>query len=193
MARRPSMESMSAIDWDFIARLEGRRLKGYVPSKSSGVTVATGVDLGQRAARDIARFDLPEALTAKLSPYAGATGPAAEALLRRRPLRLTRAEASALDRAVRADILGKLRANYNAARRRLGLAGRFADIIPAARTVIASVAFQYGPGLGRRTPKFWACVTTEDWPGTIAELRAFGDRYPTRRNKEADLLASAIA
>ena len=28
----------------------------------------------------------------------------------------------------------------------------------------------------------------QDWDAAVAELRDFGDRYPTRRNKEADLL-----
>ncbi len=41
-----------AIDWDFISSLEGdQRLAGYVPAadvSESGVTIATGVDLGQR-------------------------------------------------------------------------------------------------------------------------------------------------
>ncbi|MCZ6804491.1 MAG: pesticin C-terminus-like muramidase [Proteobacteria bacterium] len=57
------------------------------------------------------------------------------------------------------------------------------------QTVVASVAFQYGD-LESRTPNYWQQVTTGDWPAALYNLRNFGDRYPTRRNKEADLLES---
>jgi hypothetical protein len=56
------------------------------------------------------------------------------------------------------------------------------------QTVVASVAFQYGD-LSLRTPNFWQQVTTENWQAALANLQDFGDKYPTRRNKEADLLA----
>ena len=58
--------------------------------------------------------------------------------------------------------------------------------------MIASVSFQYGVALNRRTPNFWWQITNGDWDGALANLRNFGDRYDTRRNKEADLLAPTI-
>ena len=57
------------------------------------------------------------------------------------------------------------------------------------QTVVASVAFQYG-NLRMRTPNFWHQVTSGDWQGAYENLRHFGDKYATRRNKEADLLES---
>jgi GH24 family phage-related lysozyme (muramidase) len=57
--------------------------------------------------------------------------------------------------------------------------------------VVASVAFQYGD-LSRRTPNFWRQVTSGDWDAALNNLRHFGDKYPTRRNKEADLLAKDL-
>ena len=62
----------------------------------------------------------------------------------------------------------------------------FGQLTDAQKTVITSVLFQYGSP--RRTPNFWRKVTNQDWAGAEAELRNFGDKYPTRRNKEADLL-----
>ena len=45
---------MSNIDWDFILEQEGFRLKGYVPdakNSKSGVTIASGFDLGASQSR----------------------------------------------------------------------------------------------------------------------------------------------
>jgi GH24 family phage-related lysozyme (muramidase) len=67
----------------------------------------------------------------------------------------------------------------------------FSQLPPEAQTVIASVSFQYGD-LATRTPTFWGHVTNERWQKAVDELRNFGDRYPTRRGKEADLLQGAI-
>ena len=52
---------MSNIDWDFITEQEGGRiLKGYLPDKKSksGVTIATGFDLGQRNESDLQGLSL---------------------------------------------------------------------------------------------------------------------------------------
>jgi len=63
------------IDYGFLsAREGGSRTIGYVPAASasrSGVTIATGFDLGQRGEDDLARLGLPSALIAKLKPYLG--------------------------------------------------------------------------------------------------------------------------
>ena len=47
----------------------GQKLDGYVPrAGKSGVTVGTGVDLGQRDADDIRKLDIPPELAEKLVP-----------------------------------------------------------------------------------------------------------------------------
>ena len=67
---------MSNIDWDFIAEQEGsRKLKGYVPNaggSKSGVTIATGFDLGARNLSDLS--GLPQAIIDKLTPFLGIKG-----------------------------------------------------------------------------------------------------------------------
>lgn len=65
---------------------------------------------------------------------------------------------------------------------------RFEDLPAEAQTVIASVSFQYGVGLSVATPKFWKAVVSQDWKEVSKLLKAFGDVYKTRRNKEAALI-----
>ena len=74
---RPSCDlyGVMAIDWDFISSLEGgQHLAGYVPAadvSESGVTIATGIDLGQRTEGSIDALAIPDQLKTKLKPYAG--------------------------------------------------------------------------------------------------------------------------
>ena len=175
------------IDWAFIGSLEGQSvLDGYVPDPNgsqSGVTVATGVDLGQMDKEALRALELPIALARKLAPYVGLKGAMATMALASMPLSLTPDEAATLDGAARYPDTHGLIERYGEA--------AWARLPDAAQTVLASVAFQYGPGLAARCPRFWAAACKQDWPDVIAELRAFGDRYPTRRSKEADYLESA--
>ena len=180
-----------AVDFDFIHRLEGRRaLKGYVPEpeiSDSGVTIASGVDLGQRDKQSLQRLDITEHLRAKLRPYLGMRKQEAVAFLEHNPLEITEEEAEELDAAVKRLMMGSLISKFDAAS-----PVPFEQLEPQKQTVIASVAFQYGTGLDARTPNFWKQVTTGNWTGALANLRNFGDDYRTRRKTEGDLLAETI-
>lgn len=188
---------MASVDFDFISELEGNRvLEGYVPApdvSQSGVTVATGIDLGQFDSDTLRAMGVSVALVDKLSPYFGLKKQDAVDALADAPLRLTADEARELDACVKGSFLRDLERRYDGACRACGSNLEFTALSPEQQTVIASVAFQYGVGLDRRTPNFWNQVTTGDWDGALANLRNFGDAYDTRRNKEADLLASALA
>lgn len=183
------------IDFAFIGRFEGFSLVGYVPRDhagavegNSGVTVATGVDLGSMNPARLDALSIPDDLKAVLRPYLGAKGEMAVRLVESIALTLTKDEAEALDAAVLAPFIAALRTLYN--RYVLpGLRG-WNDLSDRRQTVIASVGWQYGD-LPERCPKFWLACVHQDWPAAVAELRSFGDRYPTRRNAEADLLASS--
>ena len=180
-----------AVDTGFIGRQEGFRLDAYVPDplfSMSGVTVGTGVDVGQRSVVDIQALDIPETLKQKLIPYAGLTGQIAVNFLAIRPLRLTEEEAYALDRAVAQDIFGDVAALYDAD----ATGDSFLELPLEARTAIGDVAYQYGPNLEQRLPNFWGDVTQGRWNEATQTLRDFGDRYPARRNEEANLLEQAI-
>lgn len=182
------------VNFAFIGSLEGRRLVGYVPRGSdgeieghSGVTVATGVDLGQdHHGGYIDGLPISPALRAKLDPYMGFTGEDAADYLTQHPLILTEAEVDTLDAAVQGAHVEMLADRYDAAVGPVGLLP-FDKIPDEAQTVICSVAFQYGD-LARKCPQFWRAACSQDWAAVIGELKDFGDKYPSRRKKEADHL-----
>ena len=176
------------IDWDFIGQLEGHVLVGYVPNpetSNSGVTIASGVDLGQMQASQLA--SLSPDLQALLAPYLGLKKQAAVAALAATPLTVTAAQADALDALARGGALTFIQQLYD----RATAAGTFNALPEQAQTVIASVSFQYG-NLAVRCPRFWGTCVAENWAAAVHELQNFGDAYLTRRNKEAAYLAPLI-
>jgi len=179
------------IDWEFIAAREGgNQLDAYVPEPTkskSGVTVATGVDIGQRSADDIERLNIPTELQKKLKPYAQHKGTDAENFLAKNPLQLTQDEANCLNKAVKESATSNLISSYNAASKKI----KFEELPLEAQTVIASVAFHYG-NLKTKAPKFWNAVIQQNWNGADNELRNFGDNYKSRRLVEAELLKSTL-
>lgn len=177
------------IDYSFLSELEGgSRTKGYVPAagvSKSGVTIATGFDLGQRNEADLKALGLSGNLITTLQPYLGKRSREAQAVLGKTPLAITTAQAAEIDRAVKKSHVDLITQNYNAV---AGNKLRFADLPAEAQTVIASVSFQYGASLGTRAPKFWNAAKIQDWKECIKVLKNFGDAYPARRKKEAALL-----
>lgn len=177
------------IDYKFLSDLEGgSRTSGYVPAievSKSGVTIATGFDLGQRNENDLKLLNLDTALIAQLKPYLGLKAQSAQDFLENKPLVITTLQAQAIDQAVKSTHITQLKSIYDSVS---GNQKKFVDIPPEAQTVIASVSFQYGTGLSTRTPKFWKAVTAQDWNEAIKILKSFGDAYPTRRKKEAALM-----
>lgn len=181
---------MTKVNFGFISELEGGpALKGYVPdpkNSNSGVTIATGFDIGQRSLNELYSLFTPE-LAKKLAPYYGLKKQQAVAALQKTPLRITAEQAAEIDNVVKAQLLNQLEQRYSNATK-----NNFADLPECTQTVIASVAFQYGD-LSKKCPKFWQAATRADREAMATELRAFGDHYPTRRNKEADYLENSEA
>ena len=200
------------IDWNFIAPLEGDLvLQGYVPDAAnsrSGVTIATGFDIGQRNPTDLDNlFGAGSTLSALFAPYTGMEGQAAETFLASNPLVITQAQALKVNKTVKSGIVSALHTKYDSAITQLNANARSAaqksgTTAPAllstflmlpkeAQTVIASVEFQYGD-LKTATPNFWKQVTGQLWQEAYDNLRNFGDRYPTRRRKEAAYLLPIV-
>lgn len=184
---------MLAPDWNFIDELEGFTVRGYVPKDvrgeplgQSGATIGGGVDLGHWTVTALRRRKVPESIIEKVAPYCGLRGwDAVHALVI--PLVLTEDEARRLTRTIQGDITDALIARYDRASK---VPMRF--IAQQAQTVLLSVAYQYGPDLARRCPKFWRAMTSQDWQAAVKELEDFGDAYPTRRRKEAKYLKDLI-
>jgi len=174
------------IDYDFISSLEGNlKTVGYVPDAEgsrSGVTISTGFDLGARNREDLERLGLDLELINQLEPYLGIKGLMAEAFLQKKPLVISEKDAVVIYSNVKQQSTDTLVRRYNN-----DSDIPFSEIPPKWQTVIASVEYQYGSAR-QRTPKFWTQVTQQNWSGALANLEKFNDRYPTRRNSEANYI-----
>lgn len=170
---------MSNIDWDFILEQEGFRLKGYVPNpegSDSGVTIASGFDLGARSVSDLK--GLSKEIIDLLTPYLGIKGAAADEVASN--LVVSDDQAKTINEFAKKKELGLLKKRW-----KTKTGQSFDDLPMREATVITSVAFQYG-NLATETPNFWRQVTSGDWDGAVGNLRNFGDAYGSRRNREAD-------
>ena len=172
---------MSNINWDFILEQEGFETTGYVPdaeNSKSGVTIASGFDLGARKLSDLK--GLPEDIIALLTPFLGFTG--AEASEIAPNLKVSEDQAKIINEFAKSTELAKLKTKWQNA-----TGTNFDDLPTEQATVLTSVAFQYGD-LESRTPNFWKQTTSGDWVGAYKNLLNFGDRYESRRLNEAQLL-----
>ncbi|MET2949473.1 pesticin C-terminus-like muramidase [Vibrio owensii] len=178
-----------SIDHEFIGELEGSRKKGYVPdpeNSKSGVTIATGFDLGARNVVDLKKLGLPSDLITKLTPYLGMKKFEAESFLKKNPLTINENELLLINHVVKKHETEKIIALYNK-----NSQIEFACLPSQAQTVIASVAYQYGY-LPRETRRFWFQAVNQKWEEMYDNLMDFRDLYPTRREKEALLLKEII-
>ena len=184
------------INWNFIDELEGAAVAtGYVPKDrngavlgASGVTIASGVDLGQRSIAGLWDMDLTPELTAALCCYATLTGDQAVQALEKLPLVLDDAQVRAIDQSLHDSFERTVAERWNSTTGDIpGNPMTWDSLTDQQQTVVMSVAWQYGTPW-RRCPAFWRLATSGDWAGAVDELRDFGDDYPTRRGKEADYL-----
>ncbi|WP_241159754.1 pesticin C-terminus-like muramidase [Desulfovibrio sp. ZJ200] len=164
----------------FLARWETRQLVAYMPCRkrnftgrekraecgepigASGVTVGTGLDLGQQAEADLRRMGIPA------------------------PLTLTDAQCEAVDAAVHGDYIRRAAALYD--RDSAGLP--FANVPPQAQAVIVSLFYQLGAPSGY--PKTWKYLCAGDWAQAARELQTGFKRYANRRADEGRLLAEVV-
>lgn len=172
---------MSNIDFDFILKQEGFETKGYVPdaeNSKSGVTIASGFDLGARKESDLT--GLPKDIIDILKPFLGFQG--AEASEIAPNLEVTEDQAKIINEFAKSEAITRLKTKWENT-----TGTSFDDLGTEQATVLASVAFQYGD-LESRTPNFWKQTTSGDWVGAYKNLLKFGDRYTSRRLDEAALL-----
>jgi len=164
-----------------ISSYEGNKLKGYVPDpegSNSGVTIGSGLDLGNRNINDLK--GLPENIITKLKPFLGLKG--SEAVTKAGQLNITKEEAKIINTFAHKQSLTKLKKKWNKDSKI-----KFNKLNKEQATVLASVAFQYGD-LKTKTPNFYRLALEGDWQGVYKELMDFKDNYPTRRKKEAAYL-----
>lgn len=198
---------------NFLTRVEGpRQTQGYIPCfvktggaanyrgagdpakyqamGASGVTIATGCDLGQTDLDTLRGYGVHEtALLQKLAPYIGLKKDAAIKKLNRAPLFITKDQAEVLDNAVHGGYLRRwVIPAYNKDSKIA-----FDDIPDQAQAVVMSVCFQKGAGGVRRDwPKTWRYLTTQDWAAAARELKTGFKDYRTRRTIEGRLLEELL-
>jgi GH24 family phage-related lysozyme (muramidase) len=185
-----SLSSPLKIDFKFISKLEGSSCTGYVPdpkNSQSGVTIASGFDIGQRSESELKQAFTGD-LCLKLLPYSNKNKQDACDTLARQPLIISQEEADNINFYSHKNAQKKLIQEWQAANSYTD----FELLCSECQTVVASVAFQYG-SLAIKTPNFWHQVTSGDWQAAYQNLRNFGDKYPSRRNTEADLLATKLS
>ncbi len=186
-----------SIDYGYIravlARFEGEGIaRGYVPSKNgvalgvSGVTIGTGVDLGQQTMAGLLHMGVPQALADKFLPYLGRKKATAQAALASRPLALDAAEVKALDDAVIGSYVRRIAARYD----RDHPARNFADLPPPAQAVTVSIFYQRGLGYAATAPALWQALLSGEWASAAAWLGdpANGGGYHSRRKAEGEIL-----
>ena len=158
----------------------------YKPMGVSGVTLGTGVDLGQTDAATLMKIGVSAATVNSLRPYLEQSGPAAVGVLHRLPLTVNQAVAEELDAAMIGHHISKIAAYYDAA----VAANAFAGLPWQAQAVIVSIQYQRGVKSPRKYPNTWAAFVRQDWPDAARRLMNgdLWERYQSRRAAEGRLL-----
>ena len=174
------------INWEFISSLEGKSVKkAYVPNENSGVTLATGFDLKEKNADLLAEMGISEETTSLLSQFFGMSG--ADAREASQDFEISDEQVTEIDKASHDWYTKQVIATYN----KHNPVKPFEELTEAQQTVLVSVGFQHGTSFTRTDGSdmnYIKQAASGDWEAALANLRNFGDEFPTRRNKEADLL-----
>lgn len=212
-------------DEEFLGESEGLlKTDGYVPTYeedikdkkgniiyktgdvigSSGVTISTGVDLGQQSAKGTrgvidayikdngnpAKVDV-DALMKKLDPYFGLKKQKAMDALDKTPLTVTLSEAKLLAKSFSYDTQVRVAKKFDANNTKSMV---FKQLPEEAQTVIIDFAYQYGlsttSGSVRQT--FWKYAYDGEWKKLADWLKGKPDQYKSRRGREGVRLQDGI-
>ena len=158
---------------------------GFKAMGASGVTIATGCDLGLTNVASLRGYGLEEQYIEMLKPYIGLKTTAALKKLYQSPLLISEQAALAIDCAVHGGYLKRyVEPTYNKASQI-----PFADLPPQAQAVIFSIIFQKGAtGVPRDWPKTWKYLVEQNWKSASNELKTGFVKYVARRKLEGDLI-----
>lgn len=195
---------------DFMRGVENKNntpeTNGYVPmvkgadgKVKSGVTISTGLDLGQRSRKELSAFidkyydgtqSEKDLMKNKLGPYTGKKGKMAQQLLEEKPLSVSDDESLKLEDAIMNDTLDKARIRT---KEETGL--DFDELPQNVQTAIASLI--HNMGAHAKIPRTWKAIGNQDWEALENELNNFyanPDSIPkgliNRRRNEASLIGS---
>lgn len=158
----------------------------YTAFGVSGVTVATGFDLGQKTISELKNdLHFPPELIGKMEPYIGKKGRAAINALHNNMLRLSAVEVNLIDdRFIPFYYQRYVEPTYNRDSKL-----DFRSIPERAQVVVYSILYQRGPGYVKRMPNCWGHFTDGDFAAAAHELE-HGEwpDYRSRRRQEGAYL-----
>lgn len=176
----------------FLRQVEGGSIaEAYVPIskgqpiQNSGVTLGTGVDLGQQSEEGLLKMGLPSRLVGLLKPYLGLKREAAVAKIRVQPLRLNAHDLKILDSSVIGHYIRQTSQHFDHEAGKEAFAQRPKEL----QAVATSLHYQLGSP--RSYPKTWSYLVQSKNQAAIDELEnpaAWSFRYSNRRKQEAALL-----
>jgi hypothetical protein len=203
------------IDYDFInsvlARFEGRAYtRGYIPCwggtyyggaeplkgeplGASGVTIATGVDLGQQTRKGLSDMGISLCTLAYLIPYLGLRRQAAVERLKKEPLTIAPEQVTEIDHAVHARYINETADMFG--RERFEVAPK------QVQAVAVSLHYQFGEPRRDASPSLglaWNAMRHGDYKTAAEHLTAIQgwsiahQQYLPRRRQEAALLAEIV-
>lgn len=157
----------------------------YTAIGVSGVTIATGVDLGQTDVPSLQGYGISQATIDLLVPYIGLKTVRAIHKLSERPLTISKQEADELDHYLHLGYLNRyVRPAYDRESK-----VPFDDLPKEAQAAIFSICYQKGVGGTRKgAPKTWRYFVNQQWEDACRELIQGFRLYTNRRRLEGLLL-----
>ncbi len=217
----------TSIDYDKLAEFEGgQATSAYVPwwpkgmkindgaitvdttrvkgteelagDNQSGVTVGTGVDLGQQNKEEyfkrLKKAGATQVLLDKLDPYMGLKRSAACRYLREHPLTLTQEEVDLIDSEMQKEKINAVKDVYNKFSEKKGYNAKFDDLSEAERTVLMSRQYNKGNLNSDADKDLMLYFSQNKETDAVATLTA--QNYPgmdSRIKKEHDYLEGSYA
>ncbi len=197
------------VNFDKLADFEGgQSLVGYIPGHKagskddadqvagrSGVTIATGFDIGQWTTTDLNdKLKLPEALRQKYKRFCSKIKKSAIDELETKGLTITKGEADQTDMRVQRFHLVAAIAVWDADPKPYK---KFVELSMAQQTVILSRTYHQGTGMPETSvaQKFYDAAQKGDWVAAERALRNYAVKpnwYKVRVRQEADYLATEM-
>lgn len=191
---------------DFLVKEEAKFRRGYVPCQprnyygagdptlytaigASGVTIATGVDLGQHSYPELAAWGLETRILEIFAPYFGKKKAVAIRALHAAPFSISAEDVEATDHAVHHGYMRQ----YVIPTYEKASGASYAELPKQAQAVIMSLIYQKGPaGVKKDWPKTWGYLVAQDWEAASRELLSGFTQYKKRRAEEGRLLAEIL-
>ena len=183
--------SLGEEGYDFVAGNEGGAIEGYVPQRNgvamgvSGVTIATGLDLGQQSEASLRGMGFTEEEITNLSPYLGLQQEEAIDYLAKNPLSITQEDADTWKNRV-FDAYEKKAAGAWEANMAEGGTDWY-DLTESQRTVAYDVFYQHGVGKSGKAKDIKEAIYAEDWD-RAKSLMEESEMYATRNQARSNLI-----